>query len=717
MRMFIDLIIILIYKKVSLTTLKILKELIVINFLKRFLLTISVTSLSIAIVFADETVEEIVVKGKVLYSDQVKALKAPTAIIDVPQSLSIVTDEDIRKQGIREIGDIVRYTPGVNTSQGEGHRDAIVFRGVRSTADFFQDGVRDDVQYYRSLYNVEQVEILRGPNALLFGRGGTGGILNRVTKKAELGEQFGSFDIGADDFGAFDFAADYNTTTGDNTALRFNLHSDTLENHRDMYDGDRTGFNPALKIQLSDRTTLDLSYEYADHERFIDRGIPTANGKPVTALKNVVFGTADINVTTLEADIFRGTVTTDFSATSKAIFSVTSSEFEKMYQNLYASGYDLDSNVVTLDGYRDPTERENLIISANLVNELQIGSSTHTLLIGAEIIDTENANERFDTYWSTTQSDKESFNVSRPLNISTNSAGVASGVDFTTKLKSRTTSDIEVTSFYIQDQIDVSDNLVILLGGRLDQFDVTVDDVKAGTSQSREDDEFSPRAGIIYKPAENVSWYVSYSESFLPRSGEQYKKLTASSAALDPDVYESTELGVNYDLTPDVSLRVSYFDSEQTIATRDESGEGAEIVGLQVDGVELEVKGELSDQLYLSFGYSKLDGETSSGGEPREIPDSTMSLWTTYQVNDKFGYGLGITRQGESHISNNKPGLVLPDYTRVDFALFYDVSDDLSIRLNVENINDELYFPHSHSTHQASVGEDTNARLSITRRF
>jgi len=388
-----------------------------------------------------------------------------------------------------------------------------------------------------------------------------------------------------------------------------------------------------------------------------------------------------------------------------------------MYQNLYASGYDLDSNVVTLDGYRDPTERENLIMSANLVNELQIGSSTHTLLIGAEIVDTENANERFDTYWSTTQSDKESFNVSRPLNISTNSAGVATGVDFTTKLKSRTTSDIEVTSFYIQDQIDVSDNLVILLGGRLDQFDITVDDLKAGTSQSREDDEFSPRAGIIYKPMENVSWYVSYSESFLPRSGEQYKKLTASSAALDPDVYESTEIGVNYDLTPDVSLRVSYFDSEQTIATRDESGEGAEIVGLQVDGVELEVKGELSDQLYLSFGYSKLDGETSSGGEPREIPDSTMSLWTTYQVNDKFGYGLGITRQGESNISNNKPGLVLPDYTRVDFALFYDVSDDLSIRLNVENINDELYFPHSHSTHQASVGEDTNARLSITRRF
>ena len=225
--------------------------------------------------YSDEPVEEIVVKGKVLYSDQVTALKTPTAIIDVPQSLSIVTDEEIRKQGIRELGDIVRYTPGVNTSQGEGHRDSVVFRGVRSTADFYQDGARDDVQYYRSLYNVDQVEVLRGPNALLFGRGGTGGIINRVSKKAQIGETFGSFDIGADDFGAFDFAADYNTSTGDSTALRINIHSDQLENHRDSYDGDRTGFNPTVRIQMSDATTLDLSYEYVDHERFIDRGIPT----------------------------------------------------------------------------------------------------------------------------------------------------------------------------------------------------------------------------------------------------------------------------------------------------------------------------------------------------------------------------------------------------------------------------------------------------------
>ena len=115
----------------------------------------------------DKNLEEIIVKGNVLYSDQVIALKTPVPILDVPQTVSIITDDDIRKQGFRGVGDIVRYTPGVNTSQGEGHRDSVVFRGNRSTADFFQDGIRDDVQYFRSLYNVEQVEILRGPNACL----------------------------------------------------------------------------------------------------------------------------------------------------------------------------------------------------------------------------------------------------------------------------------------------------------------------------------------------------------------------------------------------------------------------------------------------------------------------------------------------------------------------------------------------------------------------
>ncbi len=665
----------------------------------------------------DQDVEEIVVKGKVLYSDQVTALKTPVPIIDVPQTLSIVTDDEIRRQGFRELGDIVRYTPGVNTSQGEGHRDAVVFRGVRSTADFYLDGVRDDVQYYRSLYNLEQVEILRGPNALLFGRGGTGGIINRVTKKAVLDEQFGSFDMGADSFGAFDFAVDYNVSTGEKSALRINFHSDTLENHRDYFDGDRYGFNPTLRLEISPATTLDLSYEHADHERFIDRGVPTLNGEPVEAFEEIVFGDTDTNLQTLRADIYRANLSHEFSDTRKGNLVVQYSDFQKLYKNYYASGYS-GGDTFTADGYLDPTERNNLIISGNIVNEFQTGSAKHTLLVGAEIIDTENENYRYNTFFITTEDDNEVFNISRPINFGVNAAGVRTYNDFTADLKSSTQSDIEVTSIYIQDQIDVTDNFKVLLGGRFDNFDITVRDIKNGTSESREDEEFSPRAGLIFKPQENISLYVSYAESFLPRSGEQFKKLDANAARLDPDVYESTEVGVKWDIRPGLSFTASYFDSEQTIATRDsDTGENSEIVGLQVDGIELELKGQVTEKLSLAIGYSDLDGETAKGGEPREIPEYTASLWATYEVNDRFGIGLGITSQGESNIKNDKPGLILPDYTRVDFAAYYDLADDLSIQLNVENVTDELYFPHSHSTHQASVGEPLNARISLRKTF
>ena len=683
--------------------------------------------ISSSVVAQDSEVEEVVVKGKVLQSDQVNALKTPTPIINVTQSLSIVTDEEMLKKGMRSVGDIIRYTPGVNTSQGEGHRDAVVFRGVRSTADFFQDGARDDVQYYRSLYNVEQVEILRGPNALLFGRGGTGGALNRVTKKAMVGTDLRTVNVGMDSFGAFDVAADLNMDLGDNMAFRLNVHSDTLENHRDYYDGDRLGFNPTLRMKLSSATTLDLSYEHIDHERFIDRGIPTANNVPVEEFAGIVFGDKDGNVHTVEASVFRATVSHVFSDTRKGNLSITSNSFEKMYQNTYAASHTAGSGVVTMDGYHDPTERDNFIVTGSLVNELTIGNTTHTLLAGFESIDTENSNFRFNTYWtskdcSVSGYDQESFNISDPMDFSVTSGGVPTAVEYMNpcSLKTDTETDLTVTSFYIQDQVDLTDNLILVLGGRHDTFDVTVDDIKNGTSAAREDSEFSPRMGLIFKPRDAVSVYYSYSESFAPRSGEQYKKLTGGSPGsgetLRPDYFENTELGVKVDLNSDLSLTAAYFDSEADKAGYD--GSSAEYIvqrGLVVDGIELELKGKVNDNLDVTFGYTSMDGKNGTK-DAREIPETMYSMWANYEVNPKLGWAVGVMHQGESLIKDGGTQM-LPDYTRVDAAVYLMLSDDFRLQVNMENLTDELYFPHSHSTHQVSVGRERNIRLSLTRSF
>ena len=683
--------------------------------------------ISTSIIAQDADVEEVVVKGKVLQSDQVNALKTPTPIVNVPQSLSIITDDEMLKKGMRSVGDIIRYTPGVNTSQGEGHRDAVVFRGVRSTADFFQDGARDDVQYYRSLYNVEQVEILRGPNALLFGRGGTGGALNRVTKKAMIGSDARTVNVGMDSFGAFDLAADVNMDLSDTMALRLNVHSDTLENHRDYYDGDRLGFNPTLRMKLSADTTLDLSYEHIDHERFIDRGIPTANNEPVKAFAGIVFGDKDNNIHTVEASVFRATVSHVFSDTRKGNLSVTSNSFEKMYQNTYAASHTADSGVVTMDGYHDPTERDNFIVTGSLVNELIIGNTTHTVLAGFESIDTENSNSRYNTYWtskdcSVSGYDQESFNITDPMDFTVTAGGLPTAVEYTNpcSLKTDTQTDISVTSFYIQDQVDLTDNIVLVLGGRHDTFDVTVDDIKNGTSASREDSEFSPRMGVIFKPRDAVSIYYSYSESFAPRSGEQYKKLTGgapgSGETLRPDYFENTELGVKVDLSSDLSLTAAYFDSEADKAGYD--GSSAEYIverGLVVDGIELELKGRVNDNLDVTFGYTSMEGKNGTK-DAREIPETMYSMWANYEVNPKLGWAVGIMHQGESLIKDGG-SQILPEYTRFDAAVYYIISDDFSLQLHMENLTDELYFPHSHSTHQASVGRERNFRLSLQRNF
>ena len=283
-------------------------------------ITASAVSGQTAEAVGEVALDETVVVGNSLYADQVNALKSPTPIIDVPQSLSITTADEISVRGFNSIGDIVDYTPGVNVSQGEGHRDAVVFRGVRSTADFFVDGVRDDVQYYRPLYNVDQVEILRGPNALLFGRGGAGGVLNRVTKKGVIGEDFNGYQLSIDTFGATEAQIDSNVAINEDTAFRLNAYYNTFENHRDFSDGEGYGVNPTIKFQLAEKTTLDVSYEYIDYDRSIDRGIPTANGKPVDALNDIVFGDPDLNKSEFEAHTIRAMLQHEFSDTLKGNF-------------------------------------------------------------------------------------------------------------------------------------------------------------------------------------------------------------------------------------------------------------------------------------------------------------------------------------------------------------------------------------------------------------
>ena len=218
-----------------------------------------------------------------------------------------------------------------------------------------------------------------------------------------------------------------------------------------------------------------------------------------------------------------------------------------------------------------------------------------------------------------------------------------------------------------------------------------------------------------------MSLYLSYSESFLPKSGDQYKAWSGvvnNVAATEPDVFENTELGFKYNTDSGIDLSVSYFDQETVKGQADGTG-GAEIIDFDIQGIELTVGGQINDANSIDFSLSSVDAtDTDNNKDQKEIPELTWSLWYTHTANDMFSVSLGAVYQDEQWISSVGAGKPkLPDYTRVDMAMAITPTATDTIRINIENLLNEDYYPYSHSTHQVTVGESANLRLSYSKSF
>lgn len=686
-------------------------------------------------VLADDQQEldEIIVEGRYLSIDKVNSVKTPTPLVDIPQSLSILTSEQITDQAMQNFGDVLRYTPGLAISQGEGHRDAIIIRGIQTTADFFIDGLRDDVQYYRPLYNVSQIEVLRGSNALLFGRGGGGGVINRVQKKPVLDEAFATVSTGMDTFGAHATMADFNFDATADSAFRVNAYYQGLANHRDFYDGESFAVNPTYRLRFDNGARVDLSYEYVNDDRVIDRGVPSqavANGPnvPLQGYQDTFFGSPDENYTTLEASIFRARIAQDFSDTLRGNVTLQYADYDKLYQNLYPSDtVDLSGGSLTeveLDGYRDPTQRENLIGQANLVWETETGNIRHTVLFGMEFGDQQTANSRFDNVFTSNGDDQLVIPFTDPLSIPE--------FGFTNLVRDRE-SDVRFTSVYLQDQLTLTEHLKLVAGLRLDEFDIDAfDRIEANDGDavdgnfSRKDSEITPRLGFIYKPADRISVYASYSETFLPQSGDQFLTLTLDTQSTRPQFFENREVGLKWDLRSNLALSAAVFELErESYTTVDPEDQGQLLIvdGSTTKGFETQLIGMLTEDWSISTGYSYLDGEVrraggggNDGNRTRQTPEHMFSLWSKYNLNDRFALALGATYQDSFFISEDN-SVEVPDYLRIDAAAYYQVTDRVQVQLNVENLFDEEYFPDAHSNTNISTGKPLNARLSAVLNF
>lgn len=650
-------------------------------------------------------------------SNSVTATKTDTPLLDIPQTINVVTREQLDDQAHHSLTDVLRYVPGTTIGQGEGNRDQITLRGQNTTADFFLDGVRDDVQYYRGLYNIERVEILKGPYALIFGRGGGGGIINRV-QKAPQTEAFHAGQASINSFGAYDFSADLNAPLNEMAAVRLNAIYENLDSHRDFVGGERYAWNPYLAVALAPDWKLGLSYEYINDDRVTDRGVPsiaTAAGqanRPIRGFRDQFFGIPGVNRTTLEAHIVKlrldGKLAENLQFTGTMLYG----DYDKIYINVFPNGAATAQNgTVALSSYSDPTTRENFIAQGNLIWDVMTGSVAHKFLFGIEYGDQKSANSRLNGTLS-----------SSTFNLATR---IFPTVRFNIPNRN-TVSEVEFFSAYVQDQVSISENLDVVAGLRYDSFDISGIDLFPLVDRpfARKDQKVSPRIGLIFKPQENISLYGSYSQSFLPRSGDQFLTLSTTQENLAPEKFTNYELGAKWDIRPDLNVTLALFQLERTNATTPNPANPLTTINIgttRTKGVELSVAGRITPDWQVSGGYSYQDAALAGNDFVTlgQVPKHQASLWNRYDFTQRFGAGVGIIHQASQFaaIRTTATTTKLPAFTRVDAALYYDLSDAVQVQLNVENLFDTEYFADAHNNNNVSTGAPINGRLTIRAKF
>ncbi|MCB1669943.1 MAG: TonB-dependent siderophore receptor [Gammaproteobacteria bacterium] len=637
--------------------------------------------------------------------------RTSTALEDIPQSIFVITRDVIDDQAMNGLGDLVRYVPGVSMEQGEGHRDAPVFRGNISTSDFFVDGMRDDLQYIRDLYNVNRVDVIKGSSALVFGRGTGGGALNRVSKTAN-GETISSVDFGAGMYGYSRFAADFGGELSRDVAGRVNAVVEESDSFRDEVEISRRGIAPTVRIQATDATRIDLFAEVFSDERTVDRGVPSQDGQPWPGAVDTFFGNPDLSNSEIDVATLRGVATHAFGNGLTLRAALSYGDYGKFYENVYPGGaVDPLTESVRISSYNNATDRQNLLGQADLVWATSLAGLRHTLFFGLESGRQESQNRRVN-------SDSGIFSL--------DNRGRDLVPDFSVAPARDNTNDLDLFAVLVQDQIELSDQFKAVVGLRWDSFDLAFNDRRPGTADfGRKDNFVSPRVGLIWEPLDGLSFYGSWSEAFLPQSGEQFSSLNVTTAALEPEEFENLEIGARWIPNSRLLLSAALYQLDRT-NTRAPGPipETVVLTGSQrAEGLELALQGELMPGWNvigaMSFQDAEITSTTSSAPSGRSaplVPEFSASLWNRVSLTDRLDVGLGIIHQDQQFASISN-AVVLPSYTRVDAALFYSLNERFDIQLNLENLADEEYWFTAHNDYNITPGSPVQARLKVSARF
>ena len=645
--------------------------------------------------------------------DVTTATRTSTPARYVPQAIDSVKTSNVLDYGINSLGEALSGIPNVS-STADTRFDSLRIRGFDASNDFYLDGIRDDSQYVRDLHNIERIEVLKGPAAVLYGRGSQGGIINRVSKMPQFGRQSSiQAQGGSEDLRSL--YADLSTDPSDTISLRLNMGNEDKNSFRDNVSGNRQLFAPSMSWQITPDLNWLVQYEYSRYNRTPDRGIPSINGRPADVSRGTSYGGKNDYIDDKTQNL-RSRLSYELSENWQLRHTLGVFKLDSEFENTYLTGYNPITNRVDRQSWQQDMSTRNIFNNVEIEGGFDTFGLEHRLLTGLEI-----GSQRRDPklFKALSAPSVDLYNPDR--NLRTTGA-------MPTFSDSHT--EVESQGLYVQDQIRFNDQWQVLAGLRYDRFDIESTNYlkKTDRTEDRQSHSTSPRLGVVWTPLENHSFYASWTKTFSPVGGGLIG-ITPGAAGntndLSPELTKQKEIGVKSDWMGDrLSTTLAVYELElYNRRTKDPLNPTITLLsGLQRSrGIELTASGKLGGNWYMRGGIGLQDAtvvKDNNGLEGKRINGVAKrngSLFITWKPEMGWYAETGLTLVGQRY-ADNMNTTVLPGYGRWDALAGYREKDwDVSGALT--NLTDRYYYESATSAAQIMPGEPRSLVMTGTYKF
>jgi catecholate siderophore receptor len=656
--------------------------------------------------------------------EQIAATHVPIAPLDLPQTITTISQEVLRDRAVQSMQEALAYVPGASQILGEGRRDQVSLRGMNANTDQYIDGIRDDATYYRDLSNTDHIEVVEGPAAVLYGRGTSGGLVDRVTKKPRNEGMLAELTAVVGSYRSARIEGDVDTLLNSSRlGLRTTGAWEDSGSFRQMYSLSRYAYAPTMRWRPTPNQDLTFQFERLRDERVPDRGIPSQNGRPAPVEIANYYGYA-IGGGVVPADYLHNGVSDETVDWRGKAWGWNGHEvlrhagYQTVFQNTYPSG--LIGTRVARGEYDGRTSQENYFNQAEAWRRFHTPGLDHLFLMGIEY---GHQNIRRRQYTGTAAS-VDLFNPGQVAPV------------LSTSLNTNNSFLGQTAAGYLQDELSFARKWKALLGLRFDNYRQSQSDYKTpSNSAARADNAASPRIGLLYQPSSSTTYYVSWSHTFNP-SGEALNLTAASSnntARLNPERTDNYEIGAKRLLLDGrITATAALFRLERTDVkvpdyTADPSGTMYINAGTQrTDGFEFGASGSVNRHWYMSGGWAWMDayfadnpalsnGVRLQGKRAQLIPVNSGSLWQMYEFSRGFGVGIGATAMNSRYAATDN--LVrLPGYARIDATVYYR-THRWDLDAHVENLSNVHYYQSAQSDYQIMPGSPVIGRATLRVRF